>query len=309
MSYTYETFVNLNSRFNHLISHSSLPLNLNFSLLSKATFKHRCETIVLPNIHRIISLRFSHYFLIEYFLNFFSLDSSYIRLQTLTFDDLKSENIVPILSTLTSLPHFSSLTLNATDKIHSRDIVYSSLLFLPVLKYCKLSLHTFDQYSRSSLNTHSECSPIELLVYTPQLRRLSCRISTWNSFLSGMVIVPENLINLHLQLEDTSFDEFEWFICPMAHRLQVLHISTKDDLEFFNADRWQRLITRQMPVLNQFFLEYQMVIKRSSDQEHGLMKKFQGSFWSDRQWFFTHQHYRSKNLNFWIRFYSTQPYR
>jgi hypothetical protein len=241
----------------------------------------------------------------------------------LTFDNIKADNLISILSILTSLPRLFSLTLIGIEKIRSRNMIYSSLFRLPVLKYCKLSLDVLDQHSYSSLKNNeyssiehliidTKCNLdelIELLPYTPQLRRLSCRISTIDSSLSGMNVVPRNLNDIHLQLEDTSFDEFEWFISHFSCQIQVLRVFTKRDIEFLNADRWQRLITEQMPVLHRFLFQYQTIVDESNDRYHQLMEKFNSTFWSRRQWFFTHQHYRSKDLNFWIRFYSTQPYR
>ncbi len=321
--YIYETFVNLNSRFNHLIIHSSLPIKFKFSLLSKSTFQYRCKTILIPNIHRIISLHFSHHLLIEYFFTLFSLHSSYIRLEVLTFDNIKADDLISILPTLASLPRLFSLTLISIEKIRSRNIIYSSLFRLPVLKYCKLSIDILDQHSYFSLDNNkyssiehlvidTKCNLnelIELLSHTPQLHRLSCRISTMNSSLSGMNVVPRNLNHIYLQLDDTSFDEFEWFISHFSHQLRVLRVFTKRDIEFLNADRWQRLITQQMPILDQFWFQYQTIVDESNDRYHQLMEKFNSTFWCHRQWFFTHQHYRSKDLNSWIRFYSTQPYR
>jgi hypothetical protein len=324
--YTYETFFNLNTRFNHLIIHSSLPLKLNFSLLSKATFQHQCNTILIPNIHRIISFRLSHHLLIDYFFTLFSLNSSFIRLEALTLNNINADNLISVLTTLVLLPRLFFLTITSIEKIRSRDIIYRSLIRLPVLKYCKLSLAVFNQHFNLSLN-NNEYSPIEhfvidtkcnlnelikLLAYTPQLKRLSCKISTLNSSLSDMSIISTNLNNIYLQLEDTSFDEFQWFILNFSYQLEVLRISAKHDIEFLNADRWQRLITHQMPVLYKFSFQYQTIVNENFDdynRYHILMKKFNSSFWCDRQWFFTHQHYKSKDFTSWIRFYSTQPYR
>jgi hypothetical protein len=230
------------------------------------------------------------------------------------------------LTTLASLPRLFFLTISSIEKIRSRDIIYRSIIRLPVLKYCKLSLDILNQHFHLALN-NNEYSPIEhliidtkcnlnelieLLVYTPQLKRLSCKISTINSSLSSMSIIPINLNHIYLELEDTSFDEFEWFISNFSHQIQVLRISTKHDIEFLNAARWQRLITCQMPFLHKFSFQYQTIVDENFDdydRYHILMEKFNSSFWFDRQWFFTYQHYRSKDFTASIRFYSTKPYR
>jgi hypothetical protein len=230
------------------------------------------------------------------------------------------------LTTLPSLPHLLFLTLIGIEKIRSRDIVYDSIIRLPVLKYCKLSLDVLNQDFDLSLN-ENEYSPlehlvidtkcnlnelIELLAYTPELTRLSCQISTWNSSLSNISVIPRHLNNMSVHCEDSSFDEFEWFISNFSHQLQVLRISSERDSEFLNADRWERLITHQMPVLHQFSLQYQTIVDDNfadANQYHHLMEKFTSAFWCNRKWFFTHQYYKSENFISWIRFYSTQPYR
>jgi hypothetical protein len=324
--YTYETFSYLNNRFYQLIHYSSLPLKLNFSLLSKTTFQHQCTHIIMPNVYRMISLRLSHHLLIDYFFTSCSLNSLFIRLEAITLDNVSSDNLISILTSLASLPRLFSLTITSIDKIESRDIVYCLIIRLPALKYCKLSLDVWKQDFDLSLN-NNEYSPIEhlvietkcnlnelfeLLTYTPQLNRLSCIVSTLNSSLSQMSIIPTNLNNIHLQLEDTSFDEFEWIISSFCHQLRVLNISTKHDIEFLNADRWQRLISCRMPLLHKFYFQYQTIVNENwetYDPYYNLMKEFNSPFWCDRQWFFTYQHYKSKDLTSWIKFHSTKPYR
>lgn len=319
----HETFASLNSRFNHLIVRSSLPIKLKFSFLSKATFEYQCQRILLPNIHRIRSIYLSQQLPIEYFSTYYSFQSSYIRLEALTLDHFKWDTLLVILPTLISLPRLFSLTLISMDQYQPRTAIYSSLLCLSVLKYCKLSWITSTSHSSSSFDT-AEISPLEHLIldtkchlddiieflhHTPHLRRLSCQLSTSNSSLSEIFIVPQNLTHISLQFEDTSFDEFEWFISSFARQLRVLQVSAKHDLEFLNAHRWQRLISEQMPSLERFLFEYRTREDLSDERYHPLMDKFNASFWSDRQWFFTHQHYRTRDLQNWIRLYSTRPYR
>lgn len=297
---------------------------MKFSFLSKAALEYQCQRILLPNIHRIISIYLSHQLPIEYFSTHYLFHSSYLRLEALTLDQFKMDTFLVILPTLISLPRLFSLTLTSPDKFQSRNTVFSLLLSLPVLKYCKLSLNLSQSYSSSSfigtnetsslehliLNTKCHLDEIsELLSHTPQLRKFSCQFSTSYSSLSGMLIVPDKLHHLALQLEETSFDEFEWFILPFAHQLRVLQISTQHESEFLNADRWERLISKRMSLLQTFIFEHQTRETLPDDRHHQLMNKFNSSFWSNRQWFFTHQHYRTGDLQNWIRLYSTRPYR
>ncbi|CAF2052510.1 unnamed protein product [Rotaria magnacalcarata] len=322
----YETFSNLNSRFYSLIIHSSLPIKLNFSNLSKTVFQHRCNSILTPNVHRIISLQFSNHLIIHNFFKLFTLDSSFRRLETLNLYNAKCENLFPILTSLALLPCLYSLTITGIENFESPSYVYCLIIRLPVLKYCKLSIGLWNRHINLPL-ANEECSPIEnliinskcnldqlndILVYTPNLNYLSCQISTLNSTQISMSIISTKLINLSLKLEDTSFDEFEWFISCCSEQLQLLRISTQRDIEFLNADRWQKLISKKMPYLRRFDFRHKTITGGRMDdccRYHVLIDRFKSSFWTDRQWVFTHQHYRSKDFISWIVFYSTQPYR
>ena len=323
---TYDIFSNLNSRFNHLIVHSTSPLKLDFSLQSKAIFQYRCNTIVIPNVHRIISLQFSHHLLIDHFFKTFSLDTSFTRLEVFTLCNAESDHLIPILTTLVLLPHLHSLIITSIEQIESPTDVYSLILSLPVLKYCNLSFGFGNRYV-DLLQRNSKCSPIEnlvinakcnldqlndFLIHTPRLNRLSCDISTLNNNQVHMSIISTSLTNLSLKLEDTSFDEFGCLISCFSHQLRILNISTYRDIEFLNADRWQQLILSRMPHLLRFNFRHRTITDESIDgynRYHLLISKFKTSFWLGRKWFFTHQHYESKDFASWIIFYSINPYR
>ncbi|CAF3509317.1 unnamed protein product [Rotaria sp. Silwood1] len=321
----YEIFSNLNNRFNYLIIHSCLPLKLNFSYLSKTTFEYRCNTILIPNIHRIISLQFSNHLLIDYFFTSYTLDSSFKRLEALILLNTKSDNLISILKTLNLLPCLYSLTITSIEKIQSPNDIFSLIIRLPVLKYCKLSFELWNQYINLSLN-NNEYSPIkyliidtkynldqlnDFLIHIPNLNYLSCKISTLNSKQINISIISNNLIKLCLKLEDTSFDEFEYFISYFSHQLKILRLYTQRDIEYLNADRWEQLILCQMSNLHRFDFHHQIITDENIldyHRYHILIDKFKSSFWINRKWFFTHQHYKSKDFTSWIIFYSIQPY-
>ncbi|CAF3519024.1 unnamed protein product [Rotaria sp. Silwood1] len=322
----YEIFSNLNNRFNYLIIHSCLPLKLNFSYLSKTTFEYRCNTILIPNIHRIISLQFSNHLLIDYFFTSYTLDSSFKRLEALILLNTKSDNLISILKTLNLLPCLYSLTITSIEKIQSPNDIFSLIIRLPVLIYCKLSFELWNQYINLSLN-NNEYSPIkyliidtkynldqlnDFLIHIPNLNYLSCKISTLNSKQINISIISNNLIKLCLKLEDTSFDEFEYFISYFSHQLKILRLYTQRDIEYLNADRWEQLILCQMSNLHRFDFHHQIITDENIldyHRYHILIEKFKSSFWINRKWFFTHQHYKSKDFTSWIIFYSIQPYR
>ncbi|UJR14501.1 hypothetical protein I4U23_001497 [Adineta vaga] len=324
--YTYETFAQLNNRFYQLIHYSTIPLAFNFSLLSKKTFQHRCNSIVQPNIHRIQSLCLSHHLLIDEFFKRISFNSTFIRFETLILYNVKSDNLVDILTNLISLPRLSSLTITTIDEIRSRDFIYFLIIPLSSLKYCKLSIETWNQDYIISLTNiqyssleyliiESTCNLnelLEILAFTPQLKYLSCKISLSNNTLSEISIIPMNLVQLHFQLEMTSFDEFEWFICSFRHQFQVLSVSTKSDLEYLYADRWEQLIRSQMPCLQRFYLQYQSIINEEFEEFEiycTLVEGFNSSFWLEKGWLFKYQLYTCNDGSSWIKFHSIKPYR
>ena len=217
-------------------------------------------------------------------------------------DNAKSDDLIPILFNLALLPRLYSLSITTIEQIESPNFVYCLIIRLPILKYCKLSFGLWNRHVNLSLNSSeyssiehliidAKCSLIELnelLTYTPQLNRLSCKISTFNSSLSSISIIPKNLNNIYLQLEDTSFDEFVWFISSFSQQFQVLRISAERDMEFLNANRWERLITTHMPFLRKFYFQYKANIGvnfETYDRYHNLIKDFNSSFWSNRNGF------------------------
>lgn len=305
---------------------SSLPITLNFSHLSKTTLQHRCNTILIPNIHRIKSLQFFHHILIDQFFSSFSLGASLTRLNTLSLYNTKCDNLCSILTIITVLPSLHSLTITSIEKVQVPRSIYSSIVRLPVLKYCKLSIGLWSRHIHLPLD-EDEFSPIEhfiidskfnldqlndLLSHMPYLKRLSCEISISDSTQMNMSIVSVNLTSLSIKLEDTSFDEFEWFISYCSEKLQYLCISTQRDNEFLNANRWEKFITNQMPNLSKFYFRHKIILGDNiydCERYHALFEHFKTSFWMKRKWFFTHQHYKSEDYRSCITFYSIQPYR
>ncbi|CAF0742588.1 unnamed protein product [Adineta ricciae] len=319
----YETFAYLNKRFYQLIHCSSLPIAFNFSLLSKKTFQHRCTHIVRPNKHRLVHLRLQNHLLIENFFTIVPLDSTFLRLETLILNDVRSDNLQTVLRSLISLPRLSSLTLSMADAIKSRYFIYLSIITLPVLKYFKLLADVWPLYSHVSLNNtqisplrylvlQSECDLnelLELLSFTPELRCLSCKLSISNILYEEAFYVPETLTHVYFQLETASFDEFKWFISHFGYQLEVLSVSVKSDQGFFDAYSWQELISSQMPCLQKFYFQCVITMNENFYEYSMRVDEFDSSFWRDRQWVFKHEICISDEENPWIRLYSVQPYR
>ncbi|CAM4764117.1 unnamed protein product [Rotaria magnacalcarata] len=204
----FEIFSNLNSRFQNLLTHPTLCINMNLSSMSESTFQ-RCNTYtIMPNKHRIKSLHLSDPFAADLiFLPPRSIPK-FSRLKTLILDDIKSKYLDHLLHFLTLLPCLSSLILSLADCFRNKMILYPRIFLLPVLKYCKLSYQAGHRSMLLPLTTN-QCSTVEhliidcyfesteiavLLFYTPRLRHLSCRKLAYITYKEmEMPIISNNL--------------------------------------------------------------------------------------------------------------------
>ena len=73
---------------------------------------------------------------------------------------------------------------------------------------------------------------------------------------------------------------------------EVLRISTSKDREYLNAQRWEQLILSSMTHLRIFDIQclYQVRNETYQSKYNQLIKQFTSSFWTQRQWYFAHQH-------------------
>jgi hypothetical protein len=186
--HVYEAFFNLTLRFRRLLTHSTLPMKINLSPMSKSTLQRYCQDILLHNQHRIYLLRLSNLFMYDdRAFSLFRITSNFCRLETVIFDNIESDYLDHFLHQLTSLSSLSSLTITTADNVEDKIHIYREIFRLPALKYCKLSLGERIGSNLLSFATN-EYSPIEhfiiengihidqldsLLSYVPRLRRLS----------------------------------------------------------------------------------------------------------------------------------------
>ena len=311
-------FHNLNSRFQLLLNDPSLLLNVNL-FSSKSTFSYCCSDIVAPNLHRISSLRVANPLIIDRFLSTFTLDSSFSRLKALTFDQIKSSNVLSLLRDLASLPCLIHLSLTICNLLKFRNDVYRLLFRLPQLKHCKLEFELSTECPPLNIaeNVYSNIDHLiinggcrlddlsAILSYTPFLRRLSCRLYEDRSTLTEVPIVPLNLTHVSFELSNISFHRFEYVLRQISLSLRILRIKSSNDDTYFNAARWEHLISKHIPYLHTFDIRHQM----SSFSNHfcdtrcrPLLNQFTSAFWLERQWFFAHQHHRKDSTN--VVFYS-----
>jgi hypothetical protein len=321
----FESFFYLNNRFQCLLINSPLLFKIDLSCLSKSTFQDCCTYVIQPNLDRILSLRFSNPLTIDLFI---SLNSSFLQLESIVFNQINFQKLEPILINLSSLPRLYSLTINNNIEVCDSSKIYQLIFDLPVLKSCtispkfyggSLSLNMIKNVNSSieylSINRHCSLNQfLTLLSYTPKLRRLSnlSLSETTNINANHFSINSLKLSHISLKLWRMSFETFKDLSSKLFFHLEVLNICTRADDYYLIAERWEQLIINHMPNLRVFdFQHYWEPLDNSSTEQrtyHTLIERFTSSFWIDRQWFFAHQHFSRRGIRDAV-FYSTDPYR
>jgi hypothetical protein len=94
-----------------------------------------------------------------------------------------------------------------------------------------------------------------------------------------------NLASLCIDECQVTFEEFEIFITKICSQLRVLNIRHCENLFYFNANRWERLINKHIPRLRRFNFEYIADIEEEHDRFLENINGFFSSFWIEHQWF------------------------
>ncbi|CAF3967485.1 unnamed protein product [Adineta steineri] len=328
--HVYQAFYSLNTRFYNLIVNSTVPIDINLSSISKSTFHRYNKDVILPNKHRIHSLHLSNPCLYDDISSPIHILSQFLRLETLSLNNIESKHLEYLLPTLVSLSCLSSLSITSNDIIRNKTSIYYQIVRLPALKYCSLSLKRSNS-GEPLLLTANEYSLIEhliikhdittnelynLLSHVPQLRRLyvSDISSSWRKVIKTSVFILPYLTHISLDLNSIYFNAFEEMMIDIFNQVQVLHISIRFIYNemYGNANRWEQLILSHMPNLRIFDIQYDNI---TTDNHNGnqvisntTSDNFTSSFWIKRQSFFTQQYFQEQNRNRTI-FYSTDPYR
>ncbi|CAF5028316.1 unnamed protein product, partial [Rotaria sp. Silwood1] len=138
----YQAFSNLNNRFENLIN-SSLLMTIQIS--SSTTLDSRYKHFLDSNKHRIISLRFSTEPIFDHFIKFYTIDSSFLRLQLLVFKPMSRCILITFLFNLKFLPQLFALTMYFIYCFDNLGDIYQMILHLPVLEYLKLKISEAEQ--------------------------------------------------------------------------------------------------------------------------------------------------------------------
>ncbi|CAF3913365.1 unnamed protein product [Adineta steineri] len=313
----YNAFSNLNTRFQYILASTSVRLKIRLMFELETILQYQSDYIITPNKHRIVSLNINNNYEFYYpNLNLFNIDSSFTRLESLQLYNIRSNKLLPILISLISLTYLSSLSINYDDdNVDNIDNIYRIIFNLSKLRYNKLSFVGFESSISLSISTNTQFSHIKYLVidhscaldeliviltYTPHLCRLTCRyINEPNKDITKHVL--NTILNLNYISIGKCFAEFNeliMFITKISSQLQVLRITSCQDTNYLDADRWERLISQYLFHLRIFEFRYE----ESIDEElivtlyHERIDRFYSSFWTKRKW-----HFRLYiDTNYWL---------
>ncbi|CAF4240205.1 unnamed protein product [Rotaria sp. Silwood2] len=312
----YQSFFNLNMRFQNYLIGSTFLLKINISTLSKSQFHDYYKHFIAPNKHRIRLLNLSNIFVIDFFVFETEDISTYSQLQTLILRNIKPKSTQHLFTRLLSLPNLSSLTIHFDYDLDETN-VFDLIFQLPVLKYCKISFSENARYSIKPISTNTSSSIEHLIIicknflfdlydilsYVPQLRRLSigCIHLPLPRRITDCSFALNNLTSVSLTLEQVEFDDLEQFIQSYFRKVQTLCISTTELSRLSDTKRWEKLFLLDMAYLRTFKLQifwYQYTAHIGPDDGF-ILDELNSSFWSQQQWFFTQEY----EFSFYKRYY------
>jgi hypothetical protein len=190
------------------------------------------------------------------------------------------------------------------DEFFSADLseIYPLIFGLPVLKYILLGSKAFEPKISLKNNNNNQCSTIQcmlmrhgcrldhlmnLLSYTPQLRRLICwrLLDSRKNIEKEISITLPHLRYIFIKKSHLNFDKFESFIVNICSQLRMMSIATNNDSAYLDANRWERLISKHMPYLEKFDFEHHEFFddQLRIAEYHQLIHRFTSVFWIKRQ--------------------------
>ncbi|CAF4080837.1 unnamed protein product [Adineta steineri] len=308
----HKSFSNLNNRLQNLIISSSILLRIKLDSESKSLLEYRCQHVIIPNSHRILSLHLPDFstdqLLIDTFFNHCIIDPTFHRLESIVLKGIKTEKLLTTLFYLKSLPRLFSLNIFIKNNdYYDLGNIYPLIFSLPTLKYNRLSVSTHKVQINIPHVINKKFSTIEYMViahcctlnqlnsivhYTPQLRRLSCNqvIESDENYKNELSMKLPHLKSTYFGEFSASFDEFEVFIKEISFQLQILNIRMFWNKACLDGNRWKRLIKEYMPQLEKFYFSFVQDIgnnmkTNSSDSIDEFIDQFNSPFWFERKWF------------------------
>jgi hypothetical protein len=148
---------------------------------------------------------------------------------------------------------------------------------------------------------------INIVSYTPRLLHLNCSTveKTDDEIESNISFKLSNLTHLTIRIYYINFIEFEIFLLALCSRWKLFNVNIlcKDE-SYLDADRVERFISHNMPLLKKFIFCYSDCMNDIEIKpNHALINRFTSPFWIRRKWIFQ----ISLEKNEFI--YSIEPYK
>ncbi|CAF3977205.1 unnamed protein product, partial [Adineta steineri] len=269
----YQSFSNLNIRFQEFITHSTFYLKVQFSSESQSnlTIKDRYERYILPNKHRIISFYCDEQLYYAQFIQLSLINSTFNHLESIIFKHISTIQFVDLHFYLKSLPRLSSLQIFFDSCEDDIGDIYQLIFQLTFLKYLRLEIDDFEVSDLTlSMATIEQYTSIEffiffhyltlnqffhLLSYTPRLTHLYCFNILDFELTNSIEIFPKlnNLVLFNFCTYDLSCDLCQALFSKLPLQLKILSVTVSDrDISYLDANRWEELIRKNMPNLERF---------------------------------------------------------
>jgi hypothetical protein len=324
----YHSFSNLNHRFQQLINSSSLLLKIHFGYSqSTEIFMDNYQQILCLHKNQILSIHLWTSTNVNQITSSFIFDSLFNCLESLIISSVETDVLISLLLKLTCLPRLFSLIIDTWPSHRDLTEIYRLIFNLPQLKYLKYTVtesNDFDIIISLPIATNTQISSIEhlnidhgcaidelfaMISYTPHLRRLKFLTLT-NKIVNIEALQPVVLPNLtHLSVhiyDKMSFNKFEMLIRKLNLKLKVLSLtSTFEDIAYLDANRWEELISKNLPQLDEFYFKYSAYFNENYDTPMyvGKRDQFISSFWLQRRWIL------GVEADFENLIYSIRPYK
>ena len=303
-----KAFSNLNHRFQILIHHPSIQLNLKHCNQDPLSIGNYYRQIIEPNRARLRSLHLICGQHSPRRFDYIMMDASFSRLESLRLDDMSLDKLMMYCFYSNFLPNLHSLNIctDVSKNSSAMGNILRMILSLPSLKRCIVSNNM--NFRRVMLNRllpnaiNSKPSTIEylkidkavsleillsLLKDLPELRHLeyfSLPRSIGNRFRCDLIDLS-HLKQISIDAAAISFDQCEALIEIIGRHVEIFKLLRDKDENYLDAERWERIITNYLPHLRVFDMKYVDTTLWEIKLIDPSFDLFHSQFWIERKWF------------------------
>ncbi|CAF0994593.1 unnamed protein product [Adineta steineri] len=302
----YQSFSNLNHRFQQLLNSSSLLYKLKFHFKTDDLFMNKYQYIKYLNRNQILSLNLSSKIHIDQFFSSFNINSLFYQLRSISLEYVKSETLVILLKDSIHLPCLTSLNIQSYDELLDLSQIYLLIFSLSKLKYLTISSNGFKdslELPAYSTENHHEMSSIEhlnidhhvtfkelstIISYLPKLYDLEFVHEIEDDSTVELITYDElsKLTKISMTISDLNFNEMYIFLTKLPSTLKIFKfILWKIDINYLDFEMWQDLIEEYFPQLDKFYFNYNA---GCSDEDEWIfngcmLNEFISPFWINRR--------------------------